>query len=331
MLRLFATIFAGLLALLPIQPPAQAQTQLKIGTFSAANSPWADGMREFSKLVKERTQGRVNINVYTDAQLGDMQQLLTGMQLGTIDMAYFDVTVAAFLKGGETLMIGISPYLFDSREQAGKVLNSDLFKQVYDDMAAKTGVRIFAVYGDRSPRAIQTTKGPITKPSDLNGMRLRVPGIDMYKRTFETLGVKVTPMGMTDIYNGLSRGIVEGQDNGIDVSVPLKYHEVAKFWSATDQVYSVTGWFIAEAKWKAMSEADRKIFIDSARDAGLLVTKATEKLEAEAKDIFKQAGVTYVEPDRAAFREALKDVYKEFEGKAWPEGMVAKIRAMQGH
>jgi len=331
MLRLFATIFAGLLALLPIQPPAHAQTQLKIGTFSAANSPWADGMREFSKLVKERTQGRVNINVYTDAQLGDMQQLLTGMQLGTIDMAYFDVTVAAFLKGGETLMIGISPYLFDSREQAGKVLNSDLFKQVYDDMAAKTGVRIFAVYGDRSPRAIQTTKGPITKPSDLNGMRLRVPGIDMYKRTFETLGVKVTPMGMTDIYNGLSRGIVEGQDNGIDVSVPLKYHEVAKFWSATDQVYSVTGWFIAEAKWKAMSEADRKIFIDSARDAGLLVTKATEKLEAEAKDIFKQAGVTYVEPDRAAFREALKDVYKEFEGKAWPEGMVAKIRAMQGH
>jgi TRAP-type C4-dicarboxylate transport system substrate-binding protein len=253
------------------------------------------------------------------------------MQLGTIDMAYFDVTVAAFLKGGETLMIGVSPYLFDSREQAGKVLNSDLFKQVYEDMAAKTGVRIFAVYGDRSPRAIQTTKGPIMKPSDLSGMRLRVPGIDIYKRTFETMNVKVTPMGMTDIYNGLSRGIVDGQDNGIDVSVPLKYHEVAKFWSATDHVYSVTGWFMSEAKWKAMTDADRKIFVDSAKDAGLVVTKTTEKLEADAKDIFKQAGVTYVEPDRAAFREALKDVYKEFDGKVWPAGMVAKIRAMQGH
>jgi TRAP-type C4-dicarboxylate transport system substrate-binding protein len=331
MLRIFSIVTAAFVALLPLQSHAQAQTQLKIGTFSAANSPWADGMREFSKLVKERTQGRINVNVYTDAQLGDMQQLLTGMQLGTIDMAYFDVTVAAFLKGGETLMIGVSPYLFDSREQAGKVLNSDLFKQVYEDMAAKTGVRIFAVYGDRSPRAIQTTKGPIMKPSDLSGMRLRVPGIDIYKRTFETMNVKVTPMGMTDIYNGLSRGIVDGQDNGIDVSVPLKYHEVAKFWSATDHVYSVTGWFMSEAKWKAMTDADRKIFVDSAKDAGLVVTKTTEKLEADAKDIFKQAGVTYVEPDRAAFREALKDVYKEFDGKVWPAGMVAKIRAMQGH
>jgi tripartite ATP-independent transporter DctP family solute receptor len=332
MTKFLSAIAVALVALLPLQAqPVQAQQTLKMGTFSAANSPWADGMREFSRIVKEKTNGRINIAVYTDAQLGDMQQLLTGMQLGTIDMAYFDVTVAAFLKGGETLMVCIVPYLFDSKEKTAQVLNSDLFKGIYEDIAAKTGVRIFAVYGDRSPRAVQTTKGPINKPEDLVGLRLRVPGIDIYKRTFETMGVKVTPMGMSDIYNGLSRGIVDGQDNGIDVSIPLKFHEVAKYWSATDHVYSGTGWFISDKLWKSLSDADRAIMTAAAKDAGLITSKATEKLEADAKDIFKQAGVTYVVPDREAFRTKLADLYKEFEGKVWPAGLIGKIRAMQGH
>jgi tripartite ATP-independent transporter DctP family solute receptor len=333
MIRFLSATLGAMLGLLLLQPlPAGAQQrQLKMGTFSASNSPWADGMREFSRIVKEKTENRINVSVYTDAQLGDMQQLLTGMQLGTIDMAYFDVTVAAFLKGGEALMVCIVPYLFDSKENTGKILNSELFQPLYEDVAKKTGVRIFAVYGDRSPRAIQSTKGPIMKPEDLKGLRFRVPGIDVYKRTFETLGVKVTPMGMTDIYNALSRGIVDGQDNGIDVSVPLKFHEAAKHWSATDHAYSITGWFISDKLWTAFSDTDRAIMIDAAKQGGMLTSKATEKLEAEAENILKQAGVTYVVPDRAAFREALSKLHLEFEGKVWPAGMVAKIRAMQGH
>lgn len=331
MKRLLSAAVIAFLALSPVHAQTAASQQIRMGTFSTVNSPWADGMREFSKIVKEKTNGRINVNVYTDAQLGDMQQLLTGMQLGTIDMAYFDVTVAAFMKGAEALMICVVPYLFDSKEHTRNILNSDLFRPLYEDMAAKTGVRIFAVYGDRSARAVQTTKGPIMKPEDLKGLRMRVPGMDVYKRTFETLGVKVTPMGMTEIYNALSRGIVDGQDNGIDLSIPLKYHEVAKYWSATDHAYSITGWFISEKLWKSFSDADRKLLIDAARDAGLVTSKATEKLESEAIDILKKAGVTYVVPDRAAFREALSKLHLEFEGKIWPAGMVAKIRAMQGH
>jgi tripartite ATP-independent transporter DctP family solute receptor len=329
MIRLLAAVAAAFFAALPLH--AQETKQLRMGTFSASNSPWVDAMREFSRIVKDKTEGRVNVSVYADGQLGDMQQLLTGMQLGTIDMAYFDVTVAAFLKGGEPLMISIVPYLFNSKEDAARILNSDVFHAIYEDVARKTGVRIFAVYGDRSPRAIQTTKGPIMKPDDLKGTRLRVPGMDIYRRTFETLGVKVTPLGMVDIYNALSRGIVDGQDNGVDLSIPLKFHEVAKHWSATDHVYGVTGWFIAERLWKSLTDKDRAIMTDAAKEAGLVATNGTAKLEAEAQEILKKAGVTYVVPDRAAFREALSKLYLEFEGKIWPAGMVAKIRAMQGN
>jgi TRAP-type transport system periplasmic protein len=327
-------IVAALLALgvamaLPWQAKAQDARQLKMGTFSAANSPWADAMREFSRLVEERTDGRLKIAVYTDGQLGDMQQLLTGMQLGTIEMAYFDVTVSTFLKGAEELKVLILPYLFDSKADAARVMNSERFHEIYDEIAEETGVRIFAAYGDRSPRAIQTVKGPIMKPEDLQGLRMRVPGIDVYERTFETLGAQVTPLGMTEIYNALSRGIVDGQDNGFDLSIPLKYHEVAKYWSATDHVYGMTGWYISDAVWQSLSEEDRAIMRGAAKEAGAVATKKMAELEANALQILDEAGVTYVVPDRGAFRTALSDVYLEFEGEVWPEGLVDEIRALQ--
>ncbi|MCF3933226.1 TRAP transporter substrate-binding protein [Acuticoccus sp. M5D2P5] len=326
----FATAIAaaGLAALTALPAFAQEMT-LRMGTFATSTSPWAQAMNAFSDIVEDRTEGRIAVEVYTDGQLGDMQQLLTGMQLGTIDMAYFDVTVAAFLKGAEEIKVAIVPYLFATKADAAMVLNSDLFQKIYADIADRTGVRIFAAYGDRSPRAIQTTKGPIETPEDLEGLRMRVAGMDIYEATFETLGTKITSLGMTEIYNALSRGIVDGQDNGFELAIPPKYHEVAKHWSATDHVYGVTGWFISEQVWNRLSDEDKAIFREAGKAAGKVSTDATNALDAQAREILEAAGVTYTEPDRAAFEEALKDVYKQFEGTTWPEGLVAQIRAMQ--
>jgi tripartite ATP-independent transporter DctP family solute receptor len=319
----------GLAAAGPVQ--AQEARTLRMGTISAANSPWADAMREFARIVEERSGGRLDVEIYTDGQLGDMQQLLAGMQLGTIEMAYFGLGVATFLKGAEKLKVIYTPYLFDSKEDAARILNSDEFHQIYEEIAQATGIRILGAYGDRSPRAIQTTKGPITKPEDVKGLRLRVPGIDIFERTFETLGAQVTPLGMTEIYTALSRGIVDGQDNGFDLSLPLKFHEVAKYWSATDHAYEVTGWYVSESVWQSLSDEDRAILSRAAEEAGAVATEGVDRLDASAIETLKAAGVTYTIPDRDAFREALADVYKEFEGKVWPDGLVEKIRAMQGH
>lgn len=327
---LSALMGASLFAAAVLAAPANAADMtLRMGTFATSTSPWAQAMRAFAEGISEKTDGRIEIAVYTDGQIGGMQQLLTGMQLGTIDMAYFDVTVAAFLKGAEQIKVAIVPYLFNSKADAAKVMNSELFQRIYDDIAENTGVRIIAAYGARSPRAIQTTKGPIEKPEDLKGMKMRVAGIDVYEKTFETLGTQITPLGMTEIYNALSRGIVDGQDNGFELAIPPKFHEVAKYWSATDHVYGVTGWFISESVWNRLSAEDQAIFLDVAKAAGKVSTEATNALDEKGREILKEAGVTYTVPDRDAFRAALAGVYKEFEGEVWPEGLVEQIKAMQ--
>ena len=111
------------------------------------------------------------------------------------------------LKGGAPLNIGYTPYLFKSKEWAEKILNGPIFDEMFENLAKESGVRAFAAAGARSGRAIQTTKGPIVKPEDLKGYRLRIPPIDMFRAAFEPLGVKVVPMGLSDVYLAMSRGM----------------------------------------------------------------------------------------------------------------------------
>lgn len=310
--------------------PLRAQTKtLKIATIAVANSPWHKALLRFKEVVETQSQGRYAVNVYTDGQLGDISQLLSAMQLGTIEFSYFGLSSISYVRGGEALNVLYVPYLFKSGEWAEKILNNDDFQAMYAKIGETAGVRVFGAWGQRSPRAIQSTKGPIMKPEDVRGLRLRIPPIPMLKATFDRLGAQLTPMGMLEIYSALSRGTVDGQDNGFDLSIPPRFHEAAKFWSATDHVLELVGFFVSERFWRTLSAADRELFKTASREAGAVTTDLTRKLDTDGIEILKAAGVNYVVPDRAAFRAAVAGVETELEGKMWPAGLVAKLRQMQ--
>jgi len=137
-------------------------------------------------------------------------------------------------------------------------------------------------------------------------------------------------MGMMEIYNALSRGTIDGQDNGFDLSIPAHFHDAAKFWSATDHVQELVGFFVSERFWKGLKAEDRAIFDKAAQEAGKVTTELTQKLDAEGLALLKSAGVTVVTPDREAFKKAVAGVETQFEGKLWPAGLVERIRKAQG-
>jgi TRAP-type C4-dicarboxylate transport system substrate-binding protein len=146
-------------------PPAQAaDLTLRFGTPFVTNSNLHKAMEKFAEVVAQDSGGKIKVQVYADSQIGDIQQLIAGMQLGTVDMAYLGVGNSGQLKDCGALNIAYLPYLFKNKEQATQVLNSPLFQDLYDGCARSSGLRIFAVAGARSPRAIVTTKGPVRKP-----------------------------------------------------------------------------------------------------------------------------------------------------------------------
>jgi len=319
-----ATTFA-----LSFTQQALAQKKIRIATISASNSPWHKAMNRFAETAAKESNNGLAVSVFTDGQLGDINQMYSSMQLGTLEMGYFGLGAVVLLKGAEAMNIAYVPYLFKNREAAVKVLNGPEFTKIYDDIANKTGVRIVAAFGLRSPRALQTTKGPISKPEDVKGLRLRVPNIELLKATFEKLGAQVTPMGMLEIYTALSRGTVDGQDNGFDLSMPLKFNEVARYWSATDHAFELTGWFMSERTWKSLTDSEKKAIVKAAEAGGEVATSETLKLDEASIETIRKGGGFYTVPDVAAFRSQLKDVHVPYDGKLWPAGMVDRIRKMQ--
>jgi tripartite ATP-independent transporter DctP family solute receptor len=322
---------AGFLISLAGWNPADAQQskELRFGTPFVNGSNLHRGMLRFAEVVNAESKGKYKVLVYSDSQIGDIQALLSGMQLGTVDMAYLGIGNGASLKGGGPLNVAYTPYLFKSKEWAEKILNGPIFEPMFEELAKESGVRVFAAAGARSARAIQTTKGPINKPEDLKGMRLRIPPIPMFKDAFEALGVKVVPMGLSDVYLALSRNQVDGQDNGFDLSLSFKWHEVAKYWSATDHCYELATWYISEKLWQQMTPEDQALFKRAAKEGGIVATELGEEIDANGIEELKKANVTYVKPDIEPFRKAFESAHKAYEGKLWPAGLVDRIRAMQ--
>lgn len=322
----------GLAAILGIAAgPAAAQQarELRLGSpWPTVSTPHA-ALPVFADEVEKQSKGAIKVRVYPDSQLGDIQALINGVQLGTVDMTFLAMGNAGVLKGGAALNVAYVPYLFNSKQDAERVANSELFQAMFDNLAKESGVRILAVYGARSPRAVQNSKRPVVKPDDLAGLKIRIPPIDGIRLAFEQMKARPVVLGLGDTYNAIDRGQVDGHENGIDAAVGYKWYEVAKHWTQTDHIYETGAWYINEKLWQSFTDDERTMFRRAAQEGGKAMTAAGEKVDAEGLEIMKKAGVTISTPDKAAFREALKDVHKKLEGRVWPDGLVDKIRAMQ--
>jgi TRAP-type transport system periplasmic protein len=330
MMRL-RSVLLGVAAAVALSFPGLAQDrELRLGSPWPTTSTPHVALVTFSKEIERLSGGRIKVRVYPDSQLGDIQALINGLQLGTVDMTFLAIGNAGVLKGGAPLNVAYVPYLFKSKSDAERIANGEIFQQLYDNLAKESGVRILGVYGARSPRAVHNSKREVVKPDDLKGLKIRIPPIDGIRLSFETLGAKPVVLGLGDTYNAISRGQVDGHENGIDAAVGYKWYEVAKHWSQTDHIYETGAWYINEALWRSFSPEDRELFRKAAEAGGRDMTAAGEKLDSEAVEILKQNGVRISQPDKAAFQAALKDIHKSLEGRVWPAGLVDRIRAMQG-
>ena len=312
-----------------VAPQAQAATTLKFNHVFAPGAPADRAAHIFAENVEKRTNGEIKVEIYPSAQLGNVLGTFQGLTLGTIDGTVIDVNMAGYIKGHEAFFIGQVPYLFNSLDDAERIYNSDLFKPLFDKLREDKGVRMIAVAGHKQGRCINTTKGPIFSPADCKGIKIRVMPIPVCIKSFETWGFKSTPVNWSELYMALKQGIADGQDNGPDLTCPQKFYEVAKYFAITNHVYASFGWYLSEKTWNKVPKEYHQVLQEEAILAGQMLTDYSKVQWQTCVDSMLQNGVKITYPDRFAFAEAVKDVYKEFDGTLWPKGMVEKIKAMQ--
>jgi tripartite ATP-independent transporter DctP family solute receptor len=301
-------------------------------TISVPEDTTVGAIKVFKEEVEKLSDGHITVDYYTAGQLYTQEGELAACREGTLDMAYYGPNwLAEFIP--YLSMFGAA-YTFSSYDHMTKVMNGDIGKKIFNEVAEKVGVRPLAAFylGTRQLNVIEKV-GPVRTPEDMKGVKLRTPASPSWIALGKALGANPTPMSFGEVYMGLRTGAIEGQDNPLLVDKVDKFYEVTKYIILTDHVVNATFPTINEKKWQSFSDIDKLIIMKGIEKAKKFTDETNLKAEAELLDFFRDEGLIIIEdPDKAAFAAYAKNSYltesKDI-SKYWNMTLYNEVQAMK--
>jgi len=327
MKRLFVVSLVALVALAGLTGIAQAQQKFtaKIADILSPDHPHSLTMKFFADRVKERTKGRMEIQVFPAAQLGQTKDLFMGVQTGSIEMAKMPMSFS-----GEWIpesKVWDLPYLFNSRDELWKVIRSGVGKKFFTDFYPKQGLAgLFWV--DDGGRSIYASKA-VRKPEDLKGMKIRVQPSDIQIQAINEMGGIGTPLAFGEVYLAIQQKVLDGAENSPALYWTSKHWEVAKVYSLTEQFWSVSG-FIANKKWwDGLPKDIQAEMVAAGPETEKYFLDTYIALENKAIGFLKEKGVQIItDVDKATFEKRIQPVYDNFVKKyAFGKDLLDQARA----
>lgn len=313
---------AGLFAASAVSAQDYPTMRLTMAHFYTPGNIWFDAGEAFSKAVTARTGGKVTMRIDHSGSTGDWPKAIEGLLIGTNDIVIQSVgTLDRY-----NIVAGIEayPYLVRDLDHFKKVFYGPVGRELYADIAKKTRFAIVGA-GYRGARHLSSSRN-VTKVEELKGLKLRVPPLKMYRLTWDYLGASPVPMGAAEIFTSLQQGVVDGQENPLEVLEQLKLFEVQKFVIETAHIIGAMTFIFSDAKFRALPPAVRTVLQEEGDKAMLAATARMEKQEGELKAFLQSKGMTFTKVDTAAFQAKLTPMQKDFPELAeW----VQKIQAVK--
>lgn len=314
---------AAALALIPLATQAADYT-FRLAHVTSDKEPIQAAMEEFVKNVEARSDGRVAIQIFPNAQLGSnpevFEQVRAGAPIITIsDPGYLSDFVADFgVLGG--------PYLMDDPRDFQKIVDSDLYAAMKDQLRDQSGLELLSLNWLFGSRHMLSDKA-ISSPDDTAGMTFRTPPNIMWVETFNAMGARPTQVAWGEVYSALSAGVVDGAEAPLPSIYGAKLHETKKVISLTGHFKGFTGLMMNSDVFAALPEDLQAIMSDEAIKAGTFMTDLMLNSQEEWISKLEAEGVTFNrEVDVAAFQAATADVYGKFPD--WSDGLYGKVRAI---
>ena len=299
---------------------AQSATNFRIASVNAPTALSNKLAEEVGNRIMARTEGRVTFQMFPSAQLGTTTDTIEQASQGQPTIAY---TSASNLSqfGVPELAAVEGPFIVANAEEAERLANSALMKGYYDQLAQTAGLRVLALNWFDGARHMIGTKAYVN-PSDLKGVKMRVPPLATWLKTFEPMGVVATTVEAAEAYSALSQGVVTAGESPLTGLRANRWYEVVKEITLTGHFNLFLGWVTSDVAFQALSEGDRAIMLEEFRLGGQQLTEQSIALAGEIRAEFEAAGVTFHDADLEAYRKATSSF---FEGM--PEGLFDKIRA----
>ena len=281
-----------------------AQQKLVLGHGAAPGNPRHEASVFFANKVKEKSAGKIEVQVAPSAQLGDDAAMVTALRSGTLDMSANSQGAVSNVVP-EYAAFGM-PFLFSSLNAAWKVLDGPLG----NELAKKSEEKGLVVLGywDNGIRHMSNSKKAILKPEDLKGMKMRTPPDAVTVDIMKSVGADAQQIAFSELYVALQQGVVDGQENPLMNIHASKLFEVNKFISLTGHKYEMTPLLISKRTWDKLGAADRQILQDAAREATALQRKLSAEADSKLVAQLKAAGVKVDAVDQAPFAKATESV-----------------------
>ena len=294
--------------------PAKAKV-LKMNVTTAETSVWHVAANKFKEEVEKGTEGRYEVQIYGNEQLssGDMPTGVENILTGVTDLDIHSVMIMQAFE--EKLTVLTMPWLFtNGSDSVDELLFTGEGGQAIMDLIEAKGAHPLAL-GENGFRQLTNNVRPVQSPADMKGMKVRIPSNNMYISLFKMLGADPTTMNWGETFTALQQGTIDGQENPYDTIRSGKVNEVQKYMTIWNYSYDPIVLSVSQQVWDSLSDADKAVFEQAAKDAMAAEVEASRAMDADIIQQFKDGGMEVNEltdEQVAEFQKVVAPVYDEW-------------------
>ncbi|MDO5405820.1 MAG: C4-dicarboxylate TRAP transporter substrate-binding protein [Eubacteriales bacterium] len=286
----------------------EATYTLKVGTALTETDPLYLALTEvFEKTVEEKTNGDLQVEVYSGSQLGSdedvLEQAIVGAGVGVItDPGRLSNYVYDF---------GVlqAPYIASDYDEVLKLFEIPTYENLCTELQGN-GFQILSFNYYQGEREL-FTKNPVKKPEDLKGQRIRSSGSKVVTSTLEAMGANTTVLAWSEAYQALQQQVIEGVEVHLSAAVGSSMQEVTKYLQFTGHQQLLTGLVISDAWFQKLPDEYKTILKDASYEAGKTASENVLDKNEEYLKVLTDGGIEVVECDVDAFRTACDKAYEE--------------------
>ena len=290
---------------------------LKVNTSASASTlelpGYGQGIKYFCDEVEKRSNGKVTVEVYPDAQLGgSADEMIGGCQTGAFEF----ITLNQGSWGGYTdaFMPFNFPFLFPNEEVAFAFMDGEQGDYITQKIIDDTGIRVLCYY-DMGFRHLTTKNTPVHTADDMVGLKLRTQNDPYQIAAMEALGAAVTTVAYSELFSALQQGLVDAQENPLSNIVVNKYYEVQNYLTLTGHTYTLTTMAINEDVFQSFSPDLQALMLEVAEDATELCREGLLSQEQVYLEELEQHMEIYepTEEEKATFKEKASTTWPTIE------------------
>ncbi|MDR3077439.1 MAG: TRAP transporter substrate-binding protein [Planctomycetota bacterium] len=284
-----------------------AEFTIRLGHLANADHTWHKACLKFKEVAEKETGGRVAIEVYPNDELGKELEVVNMIHGGLAEMVISSDSLANY---APTLTIIAVPYMVRDMDHLAKVLQSNVADIIKKELIEKAGLRPMSTFM-RNPRNL-TSNRAISTPSDLNGLKLRISNVPIHVAVWEELGAKPVPMAFSEVFTSLQQGVIEGQENPLDLIKSASFFEVQKFLNESEHQVGWIYLLIGEDYWQTLPKDVQAALEKAGREAELYERELNKVAIGEIAQFLKDKGMTFNKVDKAAFAKKAEPAIMKF-------------------